>query len=69
MSVWTGSNSVCAHSKKDDQQPWWAVDLQNVYYVNVINIYGRTDGMYYFFIYYFNYRIKVKEIEYYSFEN
>ncbi|VDI11774.1 Hypothetical predicted protein [Mytilus galloprovincialis] len=43
-SVWTGRNLVFAHSiKKDDQHPWWAVDLQNVYDVNVINIYGRTD--------------------------
>ncbi|XP_071177420.1 fucolectin-5-like [Mytilus edulis] len=42
-SVWTGNNLVCAHSKKDNQQPWWAVDLQNVYDVEVINIYGRTD--------------------------
>lgn len=41
------------HIKKDDQQPWLAVDLQNVYGVNVINIYGRTDGMYYFFFIFF----------------
>ncbi|CAG2187974.1 unnamed protein product [Mytilus edulis] len=42
---WKGEDLFCAHTRKDDtQQPWWAVDLLNVYDINVIDIYGRTDG-------------------------
>ncbi|XP_071178007.1 uncharacterized protein [Mytilus edulis] len=43
---WRGEDLFCAHTRKDDtQQPWWAVDLLNVYDINVIDIYGRTDGL------------------------
>lgn len=39
-----GDVFMCAHTdRNDDQPPWWAVDLLNVYDINVIDIYGRTD--------------------------
>lgn len=43
-SGWVGSDFLFAHTLNNDhQQPWWAVDLQNVYDINVIHIHGRTD--------------------------
>ncbi|XP_063417003.1 fucolectin-like [Mytilus trossulus] len=43
-SIWNGNNFWCAHTKiNDNQQPWWAVDLQNVYDINVIDLHSRTD--------------------------
>lgn len=40
----TGNDFVCAHTDDSvNQQSWWAVDLQNVYDISVIDIYGRTD--------------------------
>ncbi|XP_071181133.1 uncharacterized protein [Mytilus edulis] len=41
----TGSDFLCAHTavNVNQQQSWWAVDLQNVYDISVIDIYGRTD--------------------------
>ncbi|XP_071181123.1 fucolectin-like isoform X1 [Mytilus edulis] len=39
-----GDVFMCSHTdRNDDQPPWWAVDLLNVYDINVIDIYGRTD--------------------------
>ncbi|XP_052075602.1 fucolectin-like isoform X1 [Mytilus californianus] len=41
---WVGADFLCAHTApNDNQQPWWAVDLQNVYDINLIHIHGRTD--------------------------
>ncbi|CAG2202591.1 unnamed protein product [Mytilus edulis] len=35
---------ICAHSEiVANQQSWWAVDLQNVYVINEVDIFGRTD--------------------------
>ncbi|XP_076105924.1 uncharacterized protein LOC143074273 [Mytilus galloprovincialis] len=35
---------LCAHThRNDNQQQWWTNDLQNIYDISVINIYGRTD--------------------------
>ncbi|CAC5403963.1 unnamed protein product [Mytilus coruscus] len=35
---------ICAHSDSlDNQQSWWAVDLLNVYVINDIDMFGRTD--------------------------
>ncbi|VDI62412.1 Hypothetical predicted protein [Mytilus galloprovincialis] len=35
---------VCAHSDSvNNQQSWWAVDLQNVYAIIAVDIFGRTD--------------------------
>lgn len=51
-----GEDLLCAHSDKVyTQQQRWAVDLQNVYDINVIDIYGRTDcgGKCYFSIIFF----------------
>ncbi|CAG2254227.1 unnamed protein product [Mytilus edulis] len=43
-SGWVGPDFLCAHTVFSDyQQPWWAVDLQNVYDINLIHIHGRTD--------------------------
>ncbi|CAG2196391.1 unnamed protein product [Mytilus edulis] len=43
-SVWVGGDFLCAHTdSNDNQKQWWAVDLQNVYDINLIHIYGRTD--------------------------
>ncbi|CAC5378356.1 unnamed protein product [Mytilus coruscus] len=34
----------CAHSDRvANQKSWWAVDLQNVYTINGVDIFGRTD--------------------------
>ncbi|CAC5425825.1 unnamed protein product [Mytilus coruscus] len=42
--VWMINDFVCAHTDHIvNQQEWWAVDLQNVYTIEYINIYGRTD--------------------------
>ncbi|XP_071181128.1 uncharacterized protein [Mytilus edulis] len=39
-----GEDFLCAHTNYiDNQQQWWTVDLQKVYDIKVINIYGRTD--------------------------
>ncbi|VDI02544.1 Hypothetical predicted protein [Mytilus galloprovincialis] len=35
---------ICAQSDSlDNQHSWWVVDLQNVYVINDIDIFGRTD--------------------------
>ncbi|XP_063397411.1 fucolectin-like [Mytilus trossulus] len=44
ITTWAYPDMVCAHSSKTNiQQEWWAVDLQNVYVIKEIEIYGRTD--------------------------
>ncbi|CAC5413849.1 unnamed protein product [Mytilus coruscus] len=38
------SDFFCAHSASvANQQSWWAVDLQNVYAINDVDIFGRQD--------------------------
>ncbi|XP_052063064.1 fucolectin-like [Mytilus californianus] len=38
---------ICAQSDSvANQQSWWAVDLQNVYVINDVDIFGRTDCCY-----------------------
>ncbi|XP_071177988.1 fucolectin-like [Mytilus edulis] len=40
----TAHGFICAHSDSvANQRSWWAVDLQNVYDINAVEIFGRTD--------------------------
>ncbi|CAC5378357.1 unnamed protein product [Mytilus coruscus] len=43
-SLLANGDFLCAHSDSlANQQSWWAVDLQNVYVINDVDIFGRTD--------------------------
>ncbi|CAC5425823.1 unnamed protein product [Mytilus coruscus] len=43
-SLLANGDFLCAHSDSlANQQSWWAVDLQNVYIINNVDIFGRTD--------------------------
>lgn len=55
---------LCAHTQWfDNQQQWWTVDLQNIYDINVIDIYGRTDccRKRHFFVFFYKYLYKNPE--------
>ena len=40
----------CSHTAGDEDYPWWAVDLQQVYQIHHVEIYNRDDccGKFYF---------------------